>query len=64
MPPDKQGTPEEGWRIQWPKCCVTTNNKNKDNRQEKKNPHKTLQSQSICFVSPSCLPALNNFSKG
>ena len=21
---DKQETPEEGWRIQWPKCCVLT----------------------------------------
>ena len=30
--PDKQGTPEEGWKIQRPKHCVTTNNnKDKDN---------------------------------
>ena len=29
---DKQRTPEEGWRIQWPKRYVTTNNnKNEDN---------------------------------
>ena len=34
--PDKQGTPEEGWRIQQPKCCVRTNN-NKDEDNSLKN---------------------------
>ena len=28
--PDKQGTPEEGWRTQWPKRC-DKNNKDEDN---------------------------------
>ena len=32
--PDKQGTPEEGCRKQWPKHCVTINN-NKDEDNEK-----------------------------
>ena len=34
--PDKQGTPNEGWRIQWPKRCVSTNN-NKDEDSSLKN---------------------------
>ena len=30
--PDKQGTPEEGWRIQLPKHCITTTyNEDEDN---------------------------------
>ena len=33
---DKQGTPEEGRRMEWPKCCVTTNN-NKDEDNNLKN---------------------------
>ena len=36
LSPDKQGTPEEGWRIQWLKHCVTTNN-NKDEDNSLKN---------------------------
>ena len=31
--PDKQGGPEEGQKIQCPKCCVSTNN-NKDEEQQ------------------------------
>ena len=34
--PDKQGTPEESWRIQWPQHCVSTNN-NKDEDNSPKN---------------------------
>ena len=37
--PNKQGTPEEGRRIQQPKCCVTTNN-NKDEDNSPKNNRK------------------------
>ena len=39
--PDKQGTPEDQ-RIQWLKCCVTTNN-NKDEDNSLKN------TQNVCF---------------
>ena len=34
--PDKQGTLDEGWMIQRPKRCVTTNN-NKDEDNSSKN---------------------------
>ena len=34
--PEKKRTSEDGWRIQRPKCCVTTNN-NKDEDKSLKN---------------------------
>ena len=41
---DKQGTPEEGWRIQWPKRCATKYHKDEDNNP--KIQHKTYQALS------------------
>ena len=42
--PDKQGTPEEGQRIQQPKCCVSTNNnKDEDNSLKNYSQNKTHQ---------------------
>ena len=40
--PDKQGTPEKGWRIQQAKRCVSTNN-NKDEDSPKKSQPKLMQ---------------------
>ena len=40
--PDKQGTPEEGRRIQQSKRCVTTNNNKNENNSLKKVTHEIL----------------------
>ena len=41
---DKQGTLEEGWRIHWPKHCVSTyHNKDEDNSLENHNQNNTHQ---------------------
>ena len=51
--PDKQGTPEEGWRIQQPKPRVTTNN----NKDEDDNtgyiswPPRLIRSQTLKMIS-------------
>ena len=47
--PDKQETPEEGQRMQWPKCVSTNYNKDKDNSQKNHNQNNTYQASSQKF---------------
>ena len=46
LSPDKQGTPEEGQRIQWPKCWVLTNT-NWDEDNSLKNHHQNNTHQAL-----------------
>ena len=49
--PDKQGTPKEGWRIQWPKRYVTTNN----NKDEDDNPKINTQIKAFTENDTYCI---------
>ena len=40
--PDKQGTPEEGQRIEHPKHCVLTNNNKDEDNSQKNHTHKYI----------------------
>ena len=51
---DKRGTPEEDWRIQWSKCCVSLyHNKDEDNSPKNRKQNNTNQasSQSRVFTN-------------
>ena len=45
--PDKQGTPEEGRSIQWPKRCVLTNNNKDGDNSPKNNTYNIVRNISI-----------------
>ena len=67
--PDKQGTPEEGRRIKWPKRCITTNNnKDEDNSPKNKPPNivyeDVIQIMTSLFFAPINPKNLKKFYEG